>query len=364
MKRPKRPPAAHVAPAKTLRGHAAASLAAALTPDARTALTTSLDGTARLWSGAARCGRALAHPAAVLQGALSADGAFAATACADGAVRVWPVAGHAAAPQYELREAAVNMPHAYGCALSADGRTLWATFRDAAAGGGPCAGFIVRVAGWHAVPVKDVFWREAAVWDVFVAADGDRLCVVEERDGAMSVAVLDGRDGGVVREFAGLSGAVGACMDAPGRRVAVADARSLRIFDVESGLLVRRCAGYACARDCDVYVAMTGDGRRVVANGRDGVFKVWDVASGRCEYELRGHTDDAGGCGISADGRCVVTASDDATVRFWDVADAATRRDPPPPGDESHPASGAARVTAPARGPPPSPLPPSLSWAS
>jgi hypothetical protein len=224
-----------------------------------------------------------------------------------------------------VREDGVGMGLAYGCAISADGARVWASFRGE--GFDSPAGIVVRarVKGGGCVSREAVFWRDAEPWDLGVGAGGGVLCVVETQGAAARVAVLDGRDGGVVRVFAGLAGAVGASLDDRGEVVAVADARGLRVFDVASGAVVRRCAGYVGVRACDAYVAITPCGGRVVANGRGGEFRAWDVrdagrgrgGAAQVVAELVGHVGDAGGCAVSADGRTVVTAGDDGTVRWW-----------------------------------------------
>ena len=60
-------------------------------------------------------------------------------------------------------------------------------------------------------------------------------------------------------------------------------------------------------------------GGRVVSCGQDKEVRVWDLASGRCEHVLSGHTDDVRGVSASSDGRLAATCSFDKTVRVWDL---------------------------------------------
>jgi WD40 repeat protein len=66
-------------------------------------------------------------------------------------------------------------------------------------------------------------------------------------------------------------------------------------------------------------VAFRPDGRQVVTADDHGEAQVWQMPSGKLEYQLNGHTDTLQSTAFSSDGRFLVTASDDATARVWDV---------------------------------------------
>lgn len=57
----------------------------------------------------------------------------------------------------------------------------------------------------------------------------------------------------------------------------------------------------------------------MVSCGQDKEVRVWELASGRCEHVLIGHTDDVRGVSAASDGRLAASCSFDKTVRVWDL---------------------------------------------
>ena len=53
--------------------------------------------------------------------------------------------------------------------------------------------------------------------------------------------------------------------------------------------------------------------------GEDATLRVWNLASGRCEHAIDGHTSPVRAVALTSDGRRAVSASEDATLRVWDV---------------------------------------------
>lgn len=66
-------------------------------------------------------------------------------------------------------------------------------------------------------------------------------------------------------------------------------------------------------------VAVGGDRRMITAN-RDRTARLWDIASGQCLMEFRGHADEVRCAVFTADGKHAVTAGNDGTLRMWECA--------------------------------------------
>ena len=73
-------------------------------------------------------------------------------------------------------------------------------------------------------------------------------------------------------------------------------------------------------------LAVTPDGRSIVAGGEDGVVRVWDVGSGAVRRELAGHRDAVVAVAVSGDQRLIASASPDGTARLWDAEAGALRK--------------------------------------
>lgn len=105
----------------------------------------------------------------------------------------------------------------------------------------------------------------------------------------------------------------------------------IAIWDLQSGALLRTLEGHASAVCA---VAVTPDGARLVSgsghvlHGERSVntIKVWDLAEGTELLTLPGHGGPITAVAVTPDGRTALSASNDGTVRVWDLdAGACTR---------------------------------------
>ncbi len=70
-------------------------------------------------------------------------------------------------------------------------------------------------------------------------------------------------------------------------------------------------------------LAMSGDGRRLLAGNSNGTMALWDLLTGEeiRRFDVnRALFNDVASVGLSADGRLALSASTDGMLRFWDVA--------------------------------------------
>jgi WD40 repeat protein len=63
----------------------------------------------------------------------------------------------------------------------------------------------------------------------------------------------------------------------------------------------------------------SADGKKLVSASPEGVCKVWDSKSGKCQAELRAHTLKAYCAVFSIDGNNVASCGSDSLVCYWDI---------------------------------------------
>jgi WD40 repeat protein len=92
---------------------------------------------------------------------------------------------------------------------------------------------------------------------------------------------------------------------------------TVRLWDVESGQIVRTCAHDTKSNIHGV--AFSPDGRLLASAGTEYTARLWDVASGQVVHTLR-HGDGLYDVAFSPDGSLLASAGYDRTVKLWDVA--------------------------------------------
>ena len=237
-----------------LRGHGKMLNLAVFSPDSQRVVTTSTDGTARLWTVE---GKALAtlsgHEGPVYSATFSPDGQRLVTTSADATARVWSLAGEPLAT------------------LSGHGRTVWtASFS-------PDGQRVLTASAEGTV----------RVW----SAQGEPLLTLEGQ-GSLSSAELS-PDGQWV---------VTAAMD-----------KTARVWSTRSRGLPTRLVGNA---NWVTSARFSPDGQRVVTSSEDGTVRLWST-NGKPLTLHEGHRAMVVSARFSPDGRWLVTASHDGTARVW-----------------------------------------------
>jgi tRNA A-37 threonylcarbamoyl transferase component Bud32 len=93
---------------------------------------------------------------------------------------------------------------------------------------------------------------------------------------------------------------------------------AVQLWDLTAGEERRRLAG---ARDSLVCIALTPDGRRIAAGGRDGTVHVWIMdPPGTPPLALAGHVGTVTGVAFAPDGSAIHSVGLDGTLRRWDLA--------------------------------------------
>jgi WD40 repeat protein/predicted Ser/Thr protein kinase len=90
---------------------------------------------------------------------------------------------------------------------------------------------------------------------------------------------------------------------------------TVKLWDLANERVLRTMSAGARVRA----VAVSPNGRRVVAAAENGLLLVWDSLTGDELMTLPGHTGDVTGAAISSDGALIASGSFDNTARVWDA---------------------------------------------
>lgn len=93
----------------------------------------------------------------------------------------------------------------------------------------------------------------------------------------------------------------------------------VRAWDVATGKEQKQYAGH---QDGSVCVALSTDGKTLVAGAEDSCLRVWDVASGKDLFADDGHRGRVYNLAFASDGKTLISAGRDNVLRVWDVAGA------------------------------------------
>ena len=288
------------------------AMAAAFSPDGTLILTGGLTRS-KIWDAATGSLRLSFDAASELYGSraeLSADGARLITQAGTG-MRVWDVVSGRLLRVHQ---------HQSGGDWRWRFSALWRQLVD--------RGAAMPAGTWDALaaaPIPESLGNprnkaEAELVSVAHSTDG-RLVVTVDK--ARLVKVWDAASGRILRIFDGKApGArfwdhTRAALSPDGGRLVVGASRSLKLFDVTSGALVRNLAGHA---DAIHSVKFTRDSRHILSTSSDKSIRLWDARSGALLRTFRGHDNSVWEAEISPDGARLAAASRDETVRLWEVA--------------------------------------------
>ena len=141
---------------------------------------------------------------------------------------------------------------------------------------------------------------------ILTVSDAQIVQVWDAQSGEQRLATLRGQEAAVYR----------AQFSPDGHRIVTASKNTARVWDVRSDQLLVTLEGH----ESFVWKAQfSPDGQRIVTASADKTARVWDAQSGRTIAILQGHDKDVRSAEFSPDGKRIITVSDDHTARLWEA---------------------------------------------
>lgn len=251
---------------QTLKGHTGWVMAVKISSDVKMCFTASFDSTSRMWEMASgKCVNLFEGHSASVNG-LAITNSHMATASSDKTCRVWDLSSG--------KTVSICKGHS---------REVF------------CVEFILVRGAMHllsgSADQNIVLWA-----DVTTAAAGKPICAFQgHHSSVLSIA---------------------ACPLGDGQFVSSSGDKTVRVWNVESGLEVKQYEGHFGSV---LSVAFSPDGKMLASASKDRNVRQWQYAEATSVGHLDGHTKPIIAVAVSSDGKLGVTGSLDQTARVWDL---------------------------------------------
>ena len=114
-----------------------------------------------------------------------------------------------------------------------------------------------------------------------------------------------------------------------GKLLAADDGNStIWLWDTQSGKPIRSLRSH---QEYIRTLVFSPDGKTLLSGGSDDTLRLWDVATGKMIHEIVGHQATVVAVAFSPDGKRIASASEDTTILIWDVPGLEKLVQPPPP---------------------------------
>lgn len=292
--------------------------AIAFSPDGRTLTTGQVDRSIRLFDLDRMTMEVLSgHDEAVSGLAYVASGDWLVSSSWDGTVRLWP-RGMARGPE-AVRVLEGHAGHVLGCAFEPGGRLIASASRDRT----------VRV--WDAVlgrPLAVLRGHEGGINAVAFTPDGGEIVTGADDGTVRRWSALDGSEGPPLRAPDEQVVSVDVAPD--GSRIAAAcHSGRVLVWDARTGQEGLSFLAHGARIN---HIRFSRDGLQFATASRDGTVRVWRTADGSPVHSLEKHRMDVFALAFSPDGTRLFSGSRDQTTREWELATGREARVLPSPG--------------------------------
>jgi len=278
-----------------LSGHTADIWQVRWSPDGKTVLTASLDGTAKLWSpdGALKT-TLVGHKAVVWSATWSPAGDAILTASLDGTAKLW-------SPDGTLLATFVSGTSGVTSATwSPDGKRILITSQDTTATIWDRDARLLTTLTGHTAAVAGATWSPDS--QRVVTTSEDKTAKLWSVDGTLLVT-LNGH----------IEGVTSSAWSPDGQHIVTTSYDKTAKLWTAEGTFLRTLNGHT---DVVWYAAWSPDGRQLVTTSSDQTAKLWN-ADGTLHLTLLGHTAPVWNSTWSPNGQYLVSVSSDHTARIW-----------------------------------------------
>ena len=145
--------------------------------------------------------------------------------------------------------------------------------------------------------------------------DGKRFITASENDNTLAIRELTGN---LIQTLKGHTNSILSAGFSPDGQKVISGSfdNTAKIWETESGMLIHSLEEHY---DYVSSVNFSPDGKKVVTGSLDNSSKIWDAASGKIIRTLEGHEGSVFSVNFSPDGNFIISASADNTVKIWDT---------------------------------------------
>ncbi|MGG6297879.1 WD40 repeat domain-containing protein [Leptolyngbya sp. AN02str] len=288
---------------ETLYQHEDAVYSVAFGPDDETIVSSSGDGTIRLWTlqGSPIGQPFRANQERVRSIEVSRDGRYIVSGSDDGTVRLWNLQGRPIGSPLKGQQGDVR-----SVALSPNGQQIVSAGNDG------------KVYLWNLQGqlIKQPFQAHTGkVYSVAFSPNGQTIASAGE-DGTFRLWDLQGRSIG--QPFRGHQNRVlSIAFNQDGTRiVSGGEDGTIRLWDLQGREIVQPLQGH---EDYVWFVTFSPDGTTIASAGQDGTIRLWDQSGNSIGSPLQGHGGPVYSVQFSTNGKRLISGGADGTLRLWDL---------------------------------------------